>query len=109
VRTNDDTIGTHEVHLTNEFFTPIFRNKDYSIGSLHWNTLYGVAYLGAGTVAFEASDLNEPVVDVGLGTESAMTFGDYDIFLSFLVAQTVVKPDDLKGGTRVLFAIRTSR
>jgi hypothetical protein len=109
VRTNDDTIGTHEVHLTNEFFTPIFRNKDYKMGSLHWNTLYGVAYLGAGAVAFKAGDLNEPVVDVGLGTESAMTFGDYDIFLSFLVAQTVVKPDDLKGGTRVLFAIRTSR
>ncbi|HYO79004.1 MAG TPA: hypothetical protein VE010_21250 [Thermoanaerobaculia bacterium] len=109
VRTNDRSIGTHEIHLTNEFFAPIFRNKDYSIGSLHWNTMYGVGYLGAGAVAFETDDLTDPVVDVGLGTESARTFGDYDVYLSILVAHTVVQPDDIKGGTRFLFAVRTVR
>ncbi|HEX8251635.1 MAG TPA: hypothetical protein VF846_00695 [Thermoanaerobaculia bacterium] len=109
VRTNDRSIGTHEVHLTNEFFAPVFRNKDYSIGSLHWNTMYGVAYLGAGAVAFETDELTDPVVDVGLGTESALTFGDYDVYLSILVAHTVVQPDDIKGGTRFLFAVRTVR
>ncbi|HEX8619450.1 MAG TPA: hypothetical protein VF911_17850 [Thermoanaerobaculia bacterium] len=109
VSTNDASIGTHELHLTNELFTPIFRNKDYRVGALHWNTLYGVGYVGVGSVAFEASDLTEPVVDVGLGTESAITFGDYDVFLSVLVAHTVVQPDEVDGGTRVRFAIRTVR
>jgi hypothetical protein len=109
IKTNDRSIGTHEVHLTNELFTPIFRNRDYSIGSLHWNTLYGVGYVGVGAVAFEVSDLTDPVVDIGLGTESAITFGDYDVFLSILVARTVVEPDTVDGGTRFLFAIRTVR
>ena len=109
VSTNDASIGTHEIHLTNELFTPIFRNKDYRLGSLHWNTLYGVGYVGAGSVGFRVGDLTEPVVDVGLGTESALTFGDYDIFLSVLVAHTVVQPDEVDGGTRLRFAIRTVR
>jgi hypothetical protein len=109
IGTNDSSIGTHEVHLTNELFTPIFRNKDYRVGSLHWNTLYGVGYVGAGAVAFGFGDLTNPVVDVGLGTESAITFGDYDVFLSVLVAHTVVQPDEIDGGTKVRFAIRTVR
>jgi hypothetical protein len=109
VGTNDSSIGTHEVHLTNELFTPIFRNKDYRIGSLHWNTLYGVGYVGAGAVAFGFGDLTDPVVDVGLGTESAITVGDYDVFLSVLVAHTVVQPKEIDGGTKVRFAIRTVR
>ncbi|HEY0159816.1 MAG TPA: hypothetical protein VGF28_21200 [Thermoanaerobaculia bacterium] len=109
VRTNDSSIGTHEVHLTNEYFAPIFRNKDYRLGSLHWNTLYGVAYLGAGAAGFDVSDLADPVVDVGLGTESAITFGDYDVFLSILVAQPVVHPEEMNAGTRFLFAVRTVR
>jgi hypothetical protein len=109
VSTNDASIGTHEVHLTNELFTPIFRNKDYRMGAVHWNTLYGVGYVGVGSVGFEMDDLAEPVVDVGLGTESALTFGDYDVFLSVLVAHTVVQPDEVDGGTRVRFSLRTVR
>ncbi len=109
INTNDASIGTHEVHLTNEVFAPIFRNRDYRIGSLHWNTLYGVGYVGVGAVGFETDQLTEPVVDVGLGTESALTFGDYDVFLSVLVAHTVVEPTAISGGTRFRFAIRTVR
>ena len=109
VKTNDSSIGTHELHVTGEYFTPVFRNRDYKMGSLHWNTMYAVGYLGAGAVGFEMNDLTDPVVDVGLGTESALTFGDYDVFLSVLVARTIVEPKTIDGGTRVLFAIRTVR
>jgi hypothetical protein len=109
IRTNDNSIGKHEVHVTGEYFTPVFRNRDYRMGSVHWNTMYAVGYLGAGAVGFEAGDVTKPAVDVGLGTESALTFGDYDVFLSILVARTVVQPDPIDGGTRFLFAIRTVR
>lgn len=109
IKTNDDSIGTHEVHVTGEYFTPIFRNRDYRVGSLHWNTLYAVGYLGAGAVGFEASDVGDAVVDIGLGTENAITFGDYDVYLSVLVAKTLVEPRRIDGGTRILFAIRTVR
>lgn len=109
VSTNDGSIGTHEIHLTNELFVPVFRNKNYKVGPLYWNTLYAIGYVGAGSVGFSASDLNDPVVDVGIGTESAITFGDYDVFLSVIAAHTVVEPDTIKGGTKVRFAIRTVR
>ena len=26
---DDDSIGTHEIHITNEYFRPIFRNRDF--------------------------------------------------------------------------------
>lgn len=112
ISTKDESIGTHEIHLTNELFVPVFRNRDYRMGSLHWNTLYGIGYLGAGTVGFEFNDLTDTsrgVVDVGLGTESAISWGDYDIFLSVLVAHTVVEPEMIDGGTKVRFSIRTVR
>ena len=109
VSTNDASIGTHEIHLTNELFVPVFRNKNYKVGPLYWNTLYAIGYVGAGSVGFSASDLNDPVVDVGIGTESAITFGDYDVFLSVIAAHTVAEPDTIKGGTKVRFAIRTVR
>ena len=109
VSTNDASIGTHEIHLTNELFVPVFRNRNYKVGPLYWNTLYAIGYVGAGSVGFSASDLNDPVVDVGIGTESAITFGDYDVFLSVIAAHTVAEPDTIKGGTKVRFAIRTVR
>jgi hypothetical protein len=112
VSTNDTSIGTQELHVTNELFVPIFRNRDYKVGPLYWNTLYGIGYVGAGTVGFKTSDIaktSRAVVDVGLGTESAITFGDYDVFLSVLVAHTVAQPDDIDGGTRFRFSIRTVR
>lgn len=112
VSTNDSSIGTQEVHLTNELFVPVFRNRDYKVGPLHWNTLYAIGYVGAGIAGFETNELTDTsrgVVDVGIGTESAITFGDYDVFLSVIAAHTAVEPDGVDGGTRVRFSIRTSR
>ena len=109
VSNNDAGIGTYEAHLTNELFVPIFRNKSYKLGPLYWNTLYGIGYVGVGSVGFETSELGDPVIDAGIGTESAITFGDYDVYLSILAAHTVQQPDAIDGGTKVRFAIRTVR
>ena len=109
VGANDDSIGTQEVHLTNELFVPIFRNRNYKLGSLYWNTLYGIGYVGVGAVGFETSALSDPVVDAGIGTESAITFGDYDVYLSVLAAHTFEAPEGFDRGTKVRFAIRTVR
>ena len=106
---NDDSIGTQEVHLTNELFVPIFRNRSYKVGPLYWNTLYGIGYVGVGAVGFETSALSDPVMDAGIGTESAITFGDYDVYLSVLAAHTFEAPEDFDRGTKVRFAIRTVR
>jgi hypothetical protein len=109
ISSGDSTIGTQEAHLTNEVFVPIFRNKSYKIGSLYWNTLYGIGYVGLGAVGFHTSDLSNPVMDAGIGTESAITFGDYDVYLSVLAAHTFSGPEDINRGTKVRFAIRTVR
>lgn len=109
VGSDDAAIGTQEVHLTNEVFVPIFRNRNYKIGPLYWNTLYGIGYVGVGAVGFETGDLSKPVMDAGIGTESAITFGDYDVYLSVLAAHTFEGPDDFNRGTKVRFAIRTVR
>jgi hypothetical protein len=109
---NDSAVGTHEIHLTNELFVPIFRNRDYKIGPLHWNTLYGVGYIGAGTVGFvtdQITDSKRIVVDAGLGTESAIRFQDWDVFLSVLYAHPVRRPDDIDKGRGVRFSVRTVR
>jgi hypothetical protein len=109
ISSNDTAIGTQEVHLTNELFVPVFRNKNYRVGRLYWNTLYAIGYVGAGSVGFNTSDLGHPVFDAGLGTESAITFGDYDVYLSVLAAHTFQGTDTVDGGTKVRFAIRTVR
>lgn len=112
IKSNDESLGTQEVHLSNEYFFPIFRNRDYRLGPLYWNTLYGIGYLGAGAVAFEAGDLvkgNRLVVDAGIGTESAITFRDWDIYLSVIYARPIRKPDDIENNNGFRFAIRTVR
>jgi hypothetical protein len=112
IKSNDDSLGTHEVHLTNEYFFPIFRNRDYHLGPLAWNTLYGIAYLGAGAVAFKSSELaksNSLVVDAGIGTEHAITFRDWDIYLSVIYAKAIKKPDAMDEGNGFRFSIRTVR
>ncbi|HEX7140601.1 MAG TPA: hypothetical protein VF219_22305 [Vicinamibacterales bacterium] len=106
-----DTEGTHEVHETNEYFVPIFRNRDFRALGAHWNTMYGVAYAGAGSVGFDYRSIakaNSTVVDAGLGFESSLAVREYDVILSVLYAHTVHAPDGMKGGT-VRFFIRTVR
>ncbi|HEX7155248.1 MAG TPA: hypothetical protein VF618_27525 [Thermoanaerobaculia bacterium] len=107
----DDAIGTHELHLTNELFVPIFRNRNYRTGALHWNTMYGIGYVGAGVVGFDFDDITDTgnfTIDAGLGSEFALTVRDFDVFLSVIVAHTLQAPADM-GGTKVRFAIRTVR
>ena len=89
--------------------------------ALHWNTMYGVAYAGAGTVGFDYRDLAKSantVVDAGLGFESSIAVRDFDVILSVLYAHTVHAPScpdpapvgcrDLSGG-KFRFSIRTIR
>ncbi|MGZ7079584.1 MAG: hypothetical protein ACXVJT_09240, partial [Thermoanaerobaculia bacterium] len=116
-----DSEGTHEFHVTNEYFFPIFRNRDYRTYLLHWNTMYGIGYLGAGSVGFNYGDVGKSdnsVVDAGLGTEISVNLRDFDVLLSMLYAHTVRAPScsnpptvgcrDLGNG-RLLFSIRTVR
>jgi hypothetical protein len=103
--------GSDEVHITGEYFVPLFRNRDFKTFVMHWNTLYGIAYAGAGGVAFHTSDMlrgNNLVADAGLGAEAALTIRDFDVLLSVLYARTVHAPDNL-GGSQVRFSIRTIR
>ena len=108
----EDAIGTHEIHVTNELFVPIFRNKNYRTGPLYWTTAYGIGYVGAGAVGYEYGDLagsDRFAWDLGLGTELAVSYrDDVDIFLSVVVAHTMKAPEDL-GGTEIRFSVRTVR
>jgi hypothetical protein len=108
---DDLSIGTHEAHLTNEFFVPIFRNRDYRTGALHWNTLYGITYLGAGSVGTAASDITRSdnfVVDAGIGAETSITIRDFEVLLAIIYAKTLRAPDELEGAN-LRFSIRTIR
>lgn len=103
--------GTHEIHSTNEYFVPIFRNRNYKTGPAEWNTLYGIGYLGAGTVGFGWDALTQTsdfVVDAGVGAEASVTVRDFEVILSVLYANTVHAPEALKG-QNVKFSIRTVR
>ncbi len=121
IRDTTQSEGTHEFHLTDEYFFPIFRNRDYRLWLMHWNTMYGIGYLGAGTVGFTYGDIGKSrssVVDAGLGTEISVNVRDFDVLLSVLYAHTLHAPTcpnpttvgcrDLKNG-RLLFSIRTVR
>jgi len=103
--------GTDESHITNEFFVPVFRNRDFRTWLLHWNTMYGIGYLGAGNVGFSNSTfvkVRDYVVDAGLGTETGLTVRDFDVLLSLVVAHTIRAPETLKG-TQIRFSVRTTR
>jgi len=121
IKNSVDSEGTHEFHVTNEYFFPVFRNRDFRTFLLHWNTMYGIGYLGAGAVGYNYGDIgksNSSVVDAGLGTEMSLSLRDFDVLLSVLFAHTLRAPGcaspkptecrDLKNG-RFLFSIRTVR
>ena len=103
--------GTQEIHLTNEFFVPVFRNRDMRTFQLHWNTMYAIGYVGAGTSGFKSNQLaksDEAVVDAGLGSEMALSVRDFDVLVSVIYARTVKAPADLEG-SKIRFFIRTVR
>ena len=111
ISSKDEATGTHEIHLTNEYFVPVFRNKDFRTSVIHWNTMYGIGYVGAGSVGFDFktyTKLRDYVADAGLGTEISMTIRDFDVLVSVIYAHTVHAPDELSGG-KVRFSIRTIR
>ena len=107
----DLAAGTDEFHLTNEYFLPIFRNRDYRTWALDWNTLYGIGYLGAGNVGFHGADMFRVrtfAVDAGLGTEASVAVRDFNVIFSVLYARTLHGIEGIKGN-KVLFSIRTVR
>ena len=112
ISADDSAAGTHEVHLTNELFVPIFRNKNYKTGPLYWQTLYGIGYVGAGAVAFDFGDMfgkDNIAYDAGLGIETAVAVrDDFDVYLAVIVAQTLEGPPGADG-TKVRFSLRTVR
>lgn len=108
---SDDATGLHELHVTNEYFVPIFRNRDYRMGPLHWNTLYGIVYSGLGNVGFQLSDIartRDFAVDLGLGAETSIRVRDFDVLLSGIVAKTMRDPRNI-GGLEYKFSVRTVR
>jgi len=108
----DEGAGTNELHLTNEYFFPIFRNRSYKKWGLDVNTLYGATYFGAGNVGFEYRDLvkaKDFAVDAGLGFEASIGVRDFNVLLSVLYARTIRELEGVGKGNKVLFAIRTVR
>src|SRR4029077_3064040 len=84
---NSVSSGTDEMDLTNEYFVPVFRNRDFRYRALHFNPDYGIAYAGVGNVAFAYNDLFRTrnfAVDAGLGTEMALTVFDFEVLVSVL-------------------------
>lgn len=108
---DDHRRGSDEIHLSNEFFYPIFRNRNYETWWLNWNNMYGIAYVGSGSVGFGSetfTDLDGYAVDAGLGFEASLTFRDYEIFLTAIYARTVAGPELLKND-EIRFSARTIR
>jgi hypothetical protein len=108
---SDNAAGTDEIHLTNEYFVPIFRNKDYRAWGMNWNTVYGIGYVGAGNVGFKAAEvakLHDFTVDAGLGSEMSLTIRDFDVLVSVIYAHTVRTPTGITG-SKVLLSIHTIR
>jgi hypothetical protein len=108
---NSVSSGTDEFDLTNEYFVPVFRNRDYRYRALHFNTAYAIAYAGVGNVAFAYRDIFKTrnfAVDAGVGTEMALTVRDFEILVSILFSHTIRAPDEQKSN-KVQFSIHTAR
>jgi hypothetical protein len=108
---NSVSSGTDELDLTNEYFIPVFRNRDYRYRALHFNTMYAIAYAGVGNVGFAYRDLFKTsnfAVDAGLGTEMALTVLDFDVLVSVLFSHTIRAPDQQKSN-KVQFSVHTVR
>jgi hypothetical protein len=107
--TNSVSDGTNEFHMTNEYFVPVFRNRDYRYRALHFNTAYAIAYSGFGNAAFAYRDVfktRDFAVDAGLGTEMQLTVRDYEVLVSVLFAHTIRAPQERKSN-KVQFTIHT--
>jgi hypothetical protein len=113
VKRGEDDLGTalNEFHMTNEYFVPVFRNRDYKTWIMHWNTLYAIGYAGVGNVGYRIGDIakvKDFAADAGLGAEASIAIRDFDVLLSVIAAHTIRAPESLKGNS-VKFSIRTIR
>jgi hypothetical protein len=111
IHAKNESAGTNEIHITNEYFVPVFRNRDYRTFVMHWNTLYGIGYLGVGNVGYRFTDIprvRDYAVDAGIGTEASVSIRNYEVLLSVVYAHTVRAPEDIKG-SKVRLSIRTVR
>jgi hypothetical protein len=106
ITSRNASAGTNEIHMTNEYFVPVFRNRDYKTWLMHWNTLYGIGYFGAGHVSI--ANVHGNAFDAGLGTEASVTIRDFDVLFSVIYARTI-KADEGLRGSKVRFSIRTVR
>ncbi|HVT02223.1 MAG TPA: hypothetical protein VHL58_02480 [Thermoanaerobaculia bacterium] len=108
---DDRNRGSDEIHLSNELFVPVFRNRSHRFFGTRWNSLYGTGYVGTGSVGFSSktfTQISDYVVDAGVGFEANLTVRNYDVYLTTVYAQTVRAPQDLKGH-EIRFSVRTSR
>jgi hypothetical protein len=106
---DNDIRGSEQVHLTNEYFVPLFRDRKLRKLGAEWNDFYALVYTGVGSIAFDAGDLaDDYVVDAGVGFEASLRVRDYDVVLSAVYARTVVAPAEFEGD-EVLFSVRTRR
>ena len=111
ISASSSTAAANEVHITNEYFVPVFRNRDYSTGVVHWNTLYAIGYAGIGAISDRAADIvksSSNAVDGGIGTEASLTIRDFEVLLSAVFAHTFRAPAGL-AGNKFIFSVRTIR
>lgn len=111
VKGGDLGTALNEFHVTNEYFVPVFRNRDFKTWIMHWNTLYAIGYAGIGSLGYRLGDVfksHDYAADAGLGAEAAIGIRNFEVLLSVIAAHTLKAPEGLKGNT-VKFSIRTVR
>jgi hypothetical protein len=94
-----------EIHLTNEFFYPIFRNRDYRFLGANFTNFFLIGYMGTGAAGYDSLDF---AADAGAGFETSFFVRDYEVFLSAVYAQTLSAPAEWEGN-ELRFSVRTSR
>lgn len=91
--------GTEELHNTWEVVYPWFVGESHRALKLNWQNWYWVLYGGAGTIGFDRaviSEIQDYVLDAGVGFEASFKLRDYEFFLSTLVAQAFNAEGDIQ-------------
>jgi hypothetical protein len=102
----DGPFGTDEVHLTVEGFVPVFVARNARFLKVSWDTLYAVAYAGAGNAGMGRevyTRLGDFRYDAGLGFEVSFRVLRYQVFASALAARAIGR----SGSPRFLMTVRT--
>lgn len=98
--------GTEELHNTWEVVFPWFVGESHRAVKLDWQNWYWVLYGGAGTIGFDRAligELQDYVLDAGVGFEASFRLRDYEFFLSTLVAQAF----NAEGGVQLRLALKS--